>query len=620
MTSLNLKNVRLEYGTDIILDDISFALNENERLGVVGVNGAGKSSLLNIIAGGNSTSGDVFIAKDRTVGFLRQNASLDSERTVYDEMITAFSYLTSLKVRLSELEALMEKEPERYAAAYTDANERFIDKGGLEFEARTRSALLGVGFSEGDFARRVSSLSGGERTRLALVALILSSPDILMLDEPTNHLDIKALDWLESTVSSYKGTVLIVSHDRYFLDRTATKILELQNGKGTLYKGNYTEYARKKQADRETLMHRYISQQREIARQEAYIEQQRRWNRERNIIAAESREKALARMKRIEAPENDPRSIRIGFKPSEESANNVLTVSRLSKSYAKPLFSSVSFEVKRGDRLMITGANGTGKSTLMKILCGRERADSGVFEFGDRVNAGFYDQEQKTLSESNTVLSEIVSTHERLTNTEIRTALASFLFFADDMEKPVSVLSGGERARLMLCKLILSRNNLLLLDEPTNHLDIPSREVLEDALSKYEGTVIAVSHDRYFLNKLGTKILELPSGDFFNGGYSEFVSQKKATEAVQQEKKPPSDGKMEYMLTKQAAALERKTASRIKKLEESIAEAESRKAELNEESAGEAATDYERLTEIAAEVEELDRKLAEMYGEYETLI
>ncbi len=619
MTAFGLKNVCLEYGTDVILDNISFALNENERLGIVGVNGAGKSSLLNIIAGEPATSGDVFVAKDRRVGLLKQNACIDSDLTVYDEMLTAFSHLTAAKKRLSEMTALMEKEPEKYAAAYADENERFIRDGGLEFEARTRSALSGVGFSESDLSRRVSSLSGGERTRLALVAMILSAPDILMLDEPTNHLDIKALDWLESTVLSYRGTVVIVSHDRYFLDRTATKILELANGKGTLYNGNYGAYAEKKQADREQLMHRYISQQREIARQEAYIEQQRRWNRERNIIAAESREKQLAKLKRIDAPEKDPRTIRIGFKSTVESANDVLTVSKLSKSYGKKLFSSISFEVKRGDRFMIVGANGTGKSTLIKILCGREHADSGVFEFGDRVDPGFYDQEQKTLSESNTVMSETVSTHERLTNTEIRTALASFLFFADDMEKPVSVLSGGERARLMLCKLILSRSNLLFLDEPTNHLDIPSREVLEDALMKYDGTVIAVSHDRYFLKKLATRILELPSGICYEGGYEDYAARKKESDAVTRTAKPVSEGKIEYLKNKQATANERKTAARIAKLERLIAEAEERRSALEAESCGEAATDYERLTEIAEEIGKIDDKLAEMYDEYGSL-
>ena len=516
MIALSVNDISLEYGTEVILSKINFSINEGDRLGVVGVNGAGKSTLLKIICGNiNPSSGNVYIGKGKSISMLEQNAMLDSELSVFEEMLAAFPEQVMLEKKIAEAEEKIHsgENSDKIIEEYTSLTERFKDVGGYEYRGRIKSMLLRFGFPENMHALSIKSLSGGERTRLSLIRHLLSEPDILILDEPTNHLDTDSLEWLENHLKSYPKTLIVVSHDRYFLDVVATKMLEIEHNEAKIYPGNYSAYAKKKSEDKKALEHRYAEQQKEIARIEAYIEQQRRWNRERNIIAAESREKALARMKKIDAPKADPKNIRLSFGYAGESGNDVLTVDSLAASYdEKKIFSNISFLVKRNDRVLIIGHNGCGKSTLLKILGGKKAKDRGSFFFGSGVVSAYYDQEIQNLDENHTILEEICEAHDDMTYAEIRSTLAGFLFFADDMEKKIAVLSGGERARLALCKIILSKVNLLILDEPTNHLDIGSREVLEEAISEFNGTVIAVSHDRYFIKKLATRIFDMSNG------------------------------------------------------------------------------------------------------------
>ncbi len=463
MTAISLSGVSLEFGTDVILDNISFSLNEGDKLGIVGVNGAGKSTLFKIIRGEYTpTDGSVYISKDKSVGMLEQNTGLEGDCTVLEGMLESFSSLIADEARLEQLQKQLEATPSGpdLISSYTSLTDHFKRAGGYEFRSRCKGILKNLGFDERFHDLKISGLSGGQKTRLALARELITSPDILMLDEPTNHLDVETLAWLEDFLSSYRGTLLVISHDRWFLDRVTTKTLEIENTHAELYNGNYSRYVKLKAENREIRERQYKNQQKEIARIEAYIEQQRRWNRERNIIAAESRQKALDRMVKIDRPEALPENIRLTFTKSGESGNDVLTVKNLTKAYPnKPLFSDVSFLVKKRDRLFIAGPNGCGKSTLIKIIAEKLAADSGSFEYGYNVNIGYYDQENQNLAPDNTVLDELWNCYNGLTQTEIRSALALFLFKGDDIEKKVSVLSGGEKARLTLCKLILSKMN-----------------------------------------------------------------------------------------------------------------------------------------------------------------
>ncbi|MFA6949042.1 MAG: ABC-F family ATP-binding cassette domain-containing protein, partial [Eubacteriales bacterium] len=539
MIALSCDNISLSFGVEVILDKISFSINDGDKLGIVGVNGAGKSSLFKIITGEySSDGGDVFISKDKSVGVLDQYIGFESENTLLSEMENSFPALLADEARLSELHGQIEvnsasgKVDDELIARYTSLSDKFTRDGGYEFRGRCKGILKNLGFDENFWYNRISSLSGGQKTRLALARLLLREPDILMLDEPTNHLDIDALFWLENFLKNYRKTVLVVSHDRYFLDSVTNKILDVENHHAKLYNGNYTRYMEQKRADREIQERHYKNQQAEITRIEAYIEQQRRWNRERNIIAAESRQKLLDKMERVERPKSLPDAIRLRFNKSGESGNDVLTVKHLCKAYpAKILFYDVNFLIKKNEHVFITGQNGCGKSTLIKMLAEMSEPDNGSVEYGYNVTVGYYDQENQNLDDSKTVIDELWDTYPSLTQTEIRNALALFLFRGDDILKPVSILSGGERARLTLCKLILAKMNLLILDEPTNHLDINSREALEGALEAFDGTIIAVSHDRYFINKLSTRILDfnaVEDGRIFDyrGSYREYIDYK----------------------------------------------------------------------------------------------
>lgn len=632
MTVLSVSDIRLEYGTDVILQKINFSINEGDRLGIVGVNGAGKSTLLRIIAGTTEPSGgSIFIAKGKTVGMLEQNAMLESDKTLTEEMANAFSECQRIEKRLSELQSEIEANAsaphdeayERMISDFTRLTEKFREIGGYEYKSRIRSMLTRFGFPESEQNKTIDTLSGGERTRLALVRLLLVEPDILILDEPTNHLDTDTLYWLEEHLRAYPKTLLVVSHDRYFLDRTATKILDIENTKAELYTGNYSAFATQKLEARKRQQKLYDLQQKEIARIEGIIQTQIHFGQEHNYITIASKKKQIEHMDKVDAPENAPGHIRLAFAEAAESGNDVLEADGLAKSFGeRKLFSDISFMVKKRDHVIIMGPNGCGKSTLIKILGGFIDADCGALEYGTGVIAGYYDQEQKTLDENKTVLEELCDAHEKLTITQIRTALAGFLFFAEDMEKKVSVLSGGEKARLMLCKMILSKVNLLILDEPTNHLDIASREALENALLSFGGTIIAVSHDRYFMKKLATRIFDLSNGFYdYRGTFDEYLefkeNRKVAEQTVVKTEVKASEGKLKYNEAKKLAADIRKAEKRLEKGEAEIESLEEEKAELEEEMNTSAATDYVRLSEISSRLSEIDTRIEEIFFDME---
>lgn len=619
MISIGVDKISLSFGEKKILDNISFSLNDGERLGIVGVNGAGKTSLFKIITGEYTDCGDVYISKDKSIGILHQNTVADSDLTLYEELLSAREDLILLEEQISTLERqLGEHSTPELISQFTRLSEQFKEKGGFEYKNRALSYLSKLGFEESEQNKSVRSLSGGQKTRLALGKLLLSSPDILLLDEPTNHLDISSLTWLEEILSSSKQTILLVSHDRYFLDKVCNKILDIENGHGKLYSGNYSKYVQAKQIDREIQQRHYENQQREIARMEAFIEQQKRWNREKNIIAAESRRKAIDRMEKIDAPDKLPDSVRLRFDSGSESGNDVLTVKNLSKSYGdKTVFSDVSFLIKRGDFAFILGKNGCGKSTLMKILRGRLAPSKGSFEFGYNTRIGYYDQENQELDESKTVLEELWDAFDKLSQTEIRSALALFLFKGDDIKKRVSELSGGEKARLTLAKLILRKNNVLLLDEPTNHLDINSKEALENALADYGGTVIAVSHDRYFINKLASRIIDISAVPMLDcrEGYDEYIKQSEnlsTATSVKEKTKPVSENKQKYLDEKKNAAEKRRLTAQYSKALKESKKIEDRLEEISSEEER-FATDYVRLAELDTEKNELEQHLLELY-------
>ncbi len=621
MISINCDNLTLSFGAETILEGISFSLNDGEKLGIVGGNGAGKSSLLKLISGEyRADFGNVYIAKDKTVGILDQYVEFGRNNTVYQEMLYTYSELLDMETELEALRLKLENGDSSVANRYAELHDKFTAEGGFEFRGRCKGILKNLGFGDESLDLRVHSLSGGQKTRLALARLLIQYPDILILDEPTNHLDISALDWLEEFLREYTKNVIIVSHDRYFLDRIVGKILDIENKTGKVYNGNYTSFVRQKKEDREIQEKHYKNQQKEIARIEAYIEQQRRWNRERNIIAAESRQKQLDKMVRIDAPSAPLEKIRLTFNKSSESGNDVLSLYNVEKSFGdNTLFKDVDFLIKKRERVFITGHNGCGKSTLIKIIAGKLEQDDGEVTYGSNVKIGYYDQENQQLDEDNTVIDELWNEYDEKTQTQIRSALALFLFKGDDILKKINVLSGGEKARLTLCKLVMSHMNLLILDEPTNHLDINSREALEDALERFDGTIIAVSHDKYFIQKLATRILYFddnkPCIHDFKGGFDDYVEMKKRSNGTVTQTIAVSvtSNKQDYLKNKEIQAEKRKLE---KKISSSHAEVESIESQLTEIDAlmeGEAATDATRLTELYEQKEKLEERLLELY-------
>ncbi len=638
MTVISVNDISLYFGTTPILDKVSFSLDESDRLGIIGVNGCGKSSLFKIILGEYTpTEGSIFISRGKSVGILTQDGaftvSLDVGNTALEQMYSAFPELLSAEARLAELEAELTltedaAKLEILTKQYTALQEQFIGDGGLEFRGRCQSILEKMGFDGGSMSLPIDSLSGGQRTRLALCRQLSREPDILLLDEPTNHLDIETLGWLESFLLSYRKCVLIISHDRYFLDRVTNKTLHIEHHKAKLYNGNYSRSAEQREFDRRVAEKHYREQQKEIARQEAYIAQQRAWNRERNIIAAESRLKLLDKMEKLERPREAPRPIQMKFSRATPGGNDVLTAEGLVGGYGeKVLFRDVNFLLKKGERIFVVGPNGCGKSTLIKMIVGMLEPLAGRIEAGYNIEIGYYDQENQNLTDTNTVLDELWNAYPTLPEVTVRNTLALFRFIGEAVFKPVSVLSGGERARLTLAKLILSEMNLLILDEPTNHLDIPSREALEGALDGFDGTVLIISHDRYFINRLATRILDMSpapaSGirdmrvDSVGSGYDQLLCEREkavvSSPAAETETRQDSANKQQYLQNKKLASDARKQASKIQRLRRECEQLEARLEQLEEEMFGEASTDYKKVAELDAEKQAAEERLLEIY-------
>ncbi len=634
---LSLNKIAKSYGVDVILENVTFHMEEKEKTAVVGVNGAGKTTLFRILTQEtNADSGEIYLKKEATLGYMAQNQQVDSTRTIYEEMLSVFAEILTAENRLREMENEMShlqgKELSDKMEEYAALQHFFEQHDGYGYKSRLRGVLKGLGFAESEFDRPLQQLSGGQKTRVYLGKLLLSRPDLLLLDEPTNHLDIASIEWLEDFLKTYEGAVLIISHDRYFLDKIVTKVVEIENKKSNVYQGNYTQYMQQKVVQREIAQKAYENQQKEIKRQQEVIRTLRQFNREKSIKRAESREKQLEKVERIDRPEALPAQMRLTLTPRIISGSDVLHAEELSKSYGgQRIFQHVNFDVRRGERIAIIGPNGVGKSTLFRMLLGEVSSDSGLMRFGTNVHVGYYDQEQQKLDTSKTIFDEISDTYPMLTAGEIRSMLAAFVFTEDDVFKQVSSLSGGEKGRVSLAKIMLSKANLLMLDEPTNHLDMFSKEVLEDALNRYEGTVIYISHDRYFINKTAQIILELsPNGmTRYEGNYDYYLEKKAQRERIAQQQAAPqsqqaaapqtlSDTKAEWLKQKEQQAAERKQAAKVARIEKQIEETEDKIASLDAEMA-EHSTDYTKAQELFAQRQALEETLEELYQQWEEM-
>ncbi len=623
MAILDVQNLTLSFGENTLFSNVSFDIKEREKVGLIGCNGAGKTSLFKLITGEyTADSGACFISKNARLGYMEQHTCSES-KTVYDELISVFDDLIEME---KELELIADNLTK--GIGDTNANierqdrltELFTRDGGLTYKSMTRSALIGLGFSEDDFSMPTSKLSGGQRSKLILAKLLLSKADFLILDEPTNHLDIKAVEWLEGFLKDFSGACLIISHDRYFLDKITNKTIEIENGKCRCYIGNYSEFLVKKAAEQKAIEDKYENDMKEIERLEGIIEQQRRWNREKNIKTAESKEKVIERIKaQLVVPDSKVARIRFDFTPKCISGEDVLDVRDLSKSFGnKEIFSSASFGVKRGERVFLLGDNGCGKTTLLKILMQDYNADGGYFKFGANVFTGYFDQVQAKLDLNKTALEEVWSNFPAMTETSVRSALAAFLFKGDDVFKRLSDCSGGERARVALLKLMLGKFNFLLLDEPTNHLDAFSREELEKTLTDYDGTMLIVSHDRYFINKLATRVLELtPTGvNEYLGNYDEYIAKKADIAPTVVEKKPEEKKPNDYKLKKERQSQLRKARTRFTRCEQEIEDIELEIEEINEKLS---TAPYEELMSLTADLESKTLKRDSLYEEWEQL-
>lgn len=589
MACLNIQNLSLSFGEKTLFENISFEMGNKDKVGLVGANGVGKTSLFKIITGEYApSSGAVFIGKNIKLGYMEQHTCSDN-KTVYDELISVFSDLADMENELEKISSELTVNTSKELIAKQDfLNEQFLRNGGATYKSLTRSALLGLGFDENDFSKPTSKLSGGQRSKLILSKLLLSRADLLLLDEPTNHLDISSVEWLENFLSSFSGAFIVISHDRYFLDKVTDKTIEIDSRKLRSYKGNYSEFLVKKEAEQKAIAEKYENDLKEIHRLEGIIEQQRRWNREKNIKTAESKEKALERIKaQLVPPDAAQKRIRFDFMPKCVSGEDVLSVKSLAKSFgSKKIFDNVSFEIKRGERVFLVGDNGCGKTTLLKILMGDYTQDSGSFKFGANLFTGYFDQVQEKLDLNKTALEEVWSAFPAMTETSVRNALAAFLFRGDDVYKRLSDCSGGERARVALLKLMLGRYNFLLLDEPTNHLDAYSREELENTLLEYSGTLLIVSHDRYFINKLATTVLELSACGVnkYIGNYNDYVEAKQRFETVEtvKESKAEKPKINDYKMRKELASRQRKLKTAVSRLESSIEDLEEEIALIEE--------------------------------------
>ena len=632
---LSCNHISKSFGTDQIINDCSFHLEEREKAAIIGINGAGKSTLLKIIVGElPADSGNVTVSKGKTLGYLSQHQNLSTDKTIYDELLSVKQDLIDMENTIRSLEIQMKDvtgdELDNLLSQYTRLNHEFEMNNGYAYKSEVTGVLKGLGFGDEDFSLHVNTLSGGQKTRVALAKLLISKPDIIMLDEPTNHLDMDSIAWLENYLLTYNGSVLIVAHDRYFLDKIVTKIIEIDNTAVTVFSGNYTAYADKKKILRNMQLKEYLNQQREIKHQEEVIAKLRSYKQEKFYKRAESREKALANMERIDKPEELKDGMNIKLEPDCISGNDVLTVKGLSKSFDNlHLFSGINFEIKRGEHVALIGDNGTGKTTILKIINDIISADAGTVKLGTNVHIGYYDQEHHNLEDSNTLFEEIADAYPDMTNTKIRNTLAAFMFTGDDVFKLVKDLSGGEKGRLSLAKLMLSEANLIILDEPTNHLDMTSKEILENAINNYTGTVFYVSHDRYFINQTASRILELTNTKIINylGNYDYYEEKceeltKTYAPAIEKEKKvtSTSSGKQDYLERKAEAARTRKLKNDISKVEKEIKEKEDRLNELDELLADPAvSTNSAKLNEISKEQNEISERLDELMDQWEIL-
>lgn len=634
-------NITKAFGDQIIVKSGSFHIEDREKAALIGLNGAGKSTILKMIMKELDTdSGEIIITKGKTIGYLSQHQNLSSENSILEEIKTAKAEIIEMEkqIRVMEMEMkhLQGEELESRLHSYHLLTERFEQADGYAYQSEIIGVLKGLGFQEQEFSKSVDALSGGQKTRVALGKLLLTKPDILLLDEPTNHLDMNSISWLENYLPNYEGAVLIVSHDRYFLNRVVSKVIEIEHGNMMSFQGNYSQFAEKKKMIREAKMKEYLNQQAEIKHQEAVIEKLRSFNREKSIKRAESREKMLEKMEHVEKPLDDVKELHFALEPSCVSGNDVLTVESLGKSYGNlKLFENVNFEIKRGEHVAIIGDNGTGKTTLLKILNQVIAADSGSFRLGSKVQIGYYDQEHHVLHMDKNIFDEISDDYPTLTNTQIRNTLAAFLFTGDDVYKLIRDLSGGERGRVSLAKLMLSEANFLILDEPTNHLDIASKEILENALNDYTGTVLYVSHDRYFINQTASRIMDLVNGTFVNyiGNYDYYLEKKEELTAayasnpsgitpndIISTSAKESDTKLDWKSQKEEQAKLRKRRNDLKRTEDRIQVLEERDAEIDElMTQEEVYTDSIKCRELSEEKASIMEELEVLYAEWEEL-
>lgn len=636
---LSCQNISKTFVDNTVLENISFHIEDHEKAAIVGINGAGKTTLLRIITGQlNADTGLVTLAKDKSLGYLAQDAAVDSKNTIYDELLSVKQDLIALELRMRELEHQMhasaESGLEEIMRQYTLVTHEFENRNGYAYKSLVVGVLKGLGFTEDEFAKNIGTLSGGQKTRVALGKLLLQEPDIILLDEPTNHLDMQSIGWLENYLLNYKGAVVIVSHDRYFIDRIATKIIEIDQSKAITFTGNYTDYGKKKEQLRQAALNAYLNQQKEIRHQQEVIEKLRSFNREKSIKRAESREKMLNKIDVLDKPSSVQTDMKLKLTPKKVSGNDVLMAEHLSKAYGNHiLFEDVNFQINRGEHVAIIGDNGTGKSTILKIINKLVSPDAGIVRLGSNVEIGYYDQDHQLLHAEKSLFEEISDAYPHLTNTEIRNVLAAFLFTSDDVFKKISSLSGGERGRVSLAKLMLSNANLLILDEPTNHLDIMSKEILEDALSSYEGTVLYVSHDRYFINRTAHRILDLTNQTLmdYNGNYDYYLEKRDimmnllkkpemTTCASTSNIKNETDKKSDWKAQKEEQAKQRKKENDLKRCEEQIAQLEAELQDIESEMCDPTvATQMFRLQELTHKQQELKLKLDNLYEQWETL-